>query len=168
MATSKAATKKPALKITDAITMLKIDHKKVRALLETLTATDSASRRAKLLAQIDLELRVHARVEEEIFYPAFKRAAEESEELEMFFEAKEEHGLVDIVLPKAKSTDPSTEEFAARAKVLKDLVVHHAKEEEREMFKAAKSLFDKEELRSLGDQMSRRKKELLRELKAAS
>ena len=84
----------------------------------------------------------------------------------MFFEAKEEHGLVDIVLPKAKAADPGSDEFGARAKVLKDLIVHHAKEEEKEMFKAARELFERDELRSLGDQMQRRKREVMRELKA--
>jgi hemerythrin superfamily protein len=166
MATVKAAAKKRVI-APDAITMLKTDHKKVRALLETLDGTDSASRRSKLLGQVEVELKVHAKLEEEIFYPAFKRKAEDSEEMQMFFEAKEEHGLVDIILPKAKASDPASDEFAARAKVLKDVVLHHAKEEEKEMFKAAKSLFDKDELRSLGDQMTRRKRELMREMKAA-
>ena len=150
----------------DAITLLKTDHKKVRALLETLDKTDNAGRRVKLLAQIEMEVKAHAKAEEEIFYPAFRRAAEESEELQMFFEAKEEHGLVDIMLPKAKTSDPSSDEFAARASVLKELIVHHAKEEERQMFKAAKSLFDKDELKSLGEQIQRRKREIMRELKA--
>ena len=159
------ATKKKAPQI-DAIALLKTDHKKVRLLLETLDKTDNPGRRTKLLAQIETEVKVHATIEEEIFYPAFKRKAEESEELEMFFEAKEEHGLVDIILPKAKQSDPSGEQFAARAKVLKDLIVHHAKEEEKEMFKAAKKLFDRDELKALGGQLQRRKRELLREMRA--
>lgn len=150
----------------DAITLLKTDHKKVRVLLETLDKTDSPARRTKLFEQIAMEVKAHARIEEEIFYPAFKRKAEESEEYQMYFEAKEEHGLVDIMLPKVRAAKPESDEFAARAKVLKDLIVHHAKEEEKEMFKAAKSLFDKDELKSLGDQMQRRKREVLRELKA--
>jgi hemerythrin superfamily protein len=149
----------------DAIALLKADHKKVRVLLETLDKTDAPARRTKLLSQIETEVKVHAQIEEEIFYPAFKRKAEESEELEMFFEAKEEHGLVDIMLPKAKSANPAGEEFAARAKVLKDLIVHHAKEEEKEMFKAAKNLFDKDELKALGARMQTRKRELLRAMK---
>jgi hemerythrin superfamily protein len=153
------------VKQPDAIALLKADHKKVRALLETLDKTDAPARRTKLLGQIETEVKVHARIEEEIFYPAFKRKAEESEEMEMYFEAKEEHGLVDIMLPKAKASNPASDEFAARAKVLKDLIVHHAKEEEKEMFKAAKNLFDKDELKSLGAQMQRRKRELLREMK---
>ena len=158
------ATKKKAPQV-DAIALLKTDHKKVRGLLETLDKTDAPARRTKLLAQIEVEVKAHTKVEEEIFYPAFKRKAEESEELEMFFEAKEEHGLVDIILPKAKASDPAGEEFGARAKVLKDLIVHHAKEEEKEMFKAAKKLFDRDELKALGAQMQSRKRQILRELK---
>ena len=159
-----ATTKKKTA--PDAIALLKTDHKKVRALLETLDQTDSAPRRMKLLGQIAVEVKAHAQVEEEIFYPAFRKRAEESDQLEMFFEAKEEHGLVDIMLPKAMKTDPAGEEFGARAKVLKDLIVHHAKEEEKEIFKAARELFDRDELKSLGEQMQRRKREILRGLKA--
>jgi hemerythrin superfamily protein len=151
---------------TDAIALLKADHKKVRALLETLDKTKAAARRTKLLGQIEVELKAHARVEEELFYPAFRAKAEESDQLEMYFEAKEEHGLVDVMLPKAKGSDPDGEEFGARAKVLMDLVVHHAKEEEKEMFKAARELFEKDELRELGGRMERRKRELIRELKS--
>jgi len=157
------ATKKKAQ--PDAIALLKADHKKVRVLLETLDKTDAPARRTKLLSQIKTEVKVHAQIEEEIFYPAFKRKAKESEEMEMFFEAKEEHGLVDIMLAKAKSANPAGEEFAARAKVLKDLIVHHAKEEEKEMFKAAKDMFDKDELKALGGRMQTRKRELLRAMK---
>ena len=150
----------------DAIALLKADHKKVRAILETLDKTDAAARRTRLLGQIEVEVKAHARIEEEIFYPAFKAKAEDSEQMQTFFEAKEEHGLVDIILPKAKASDPASDEFGARAKVLKDLVVHHAKEEEKEMFKQARELFDRDELRSLGDQMQRRRREVVRELKA--
>lgn len=159
-----AKTKKNAP--ADAIALLKGDHKKVRALLATLEKTDSAARRTKLLAQIAMAKTAHARVEEEIFYPAFKRRAEESEQLEMYFESLEEHELAETMLKKTLATNPSGEMFAARAKVLKDLIMHHAKEEEGQMFKAARELFDRDELRSLGEQIQRRKRELLRELKA--
>lgn len=151
---------------TDAIALLKADHKKVKALLETLDKTKAAARRTRLLGQIEIEVKAHAQIEEEIFYPAFKAKAQDSDQVQLYFEAEEEHGLVDIILPKAKSSDPDSEEFGARAKVLKDLILHHAKEEEKEMFKQARELFDRDELRSLGDQMARRKRQILRELKA--
>jgi len=157
-----ALKKKPQM---DAIALLKADHTKVRGLLETLEQTEAPARRTKLLGQIETELKVHTQIEEEIFYPAFRKRAEDSEQKQMFLEAKEEHGLVDIMLPKVKRSNPSSDEFAARAKVLKDLVLHHKKEEEKEMFKAAKELFDKDELKSLGEQLQRRKRELVRTMK---
>lgn len=158
------ATKKKTQ--VDAIALLKEDHRKVRGLLETLDTTNAPARRVKLLSQIELELKVHTTIEEEIFYPAFRKRAEESEQKQMFFEAKEEHNLVDIMLPKVKAAKPESDEFAARAKVLKDLVLHHKKEEEKEMFKEAKEMFDKDELKSLGEQLQRRKRELMREMKS--
>lgn len=161
MATARKKTTAP-----DAIALLKADHKKVRALLETLDKTDSAPRRLKLISQIEIEKKAHAQVEEEIFYPAFKRKAEESEQLQTYFEALEEHGLAEEMLQKTLRTKPDGEEFGARAKVLKDLIIHHAKEEEKEMFKQARELFDRDELRTLGDRIQRRKREILRELKA--
>lgn len=157
-----ALKKKPQM---DAIALLKADHTKVRGLLEALEQTEAPAKRTKLLGQIETELKVHTQIEEEIFYPAFRKRAEDSEQKQMFLEAKEEHGLVDIILPKVKRSNPSSDEFAARAKVLKDLVLHHKKEEEKEMFKAAKELFDKDELKSLGEQLQRRKRELVRTMK---
>jgi hemerythrin superfamily protein len=148
----------------DAIALLKADHKKVKGLLTELEETTErgAKKRTKLLAQIEKELQVHTDIEETIFYPAFKAAVEKKDEREMYFEALEEHHVVKLVLPEMKETDPASEEFGAKSKVLKELVTHHAKEEEKEMFPAAKKVFDKDELLSLGQQMEARKKELMR------
>lgn len=86
----------------------------------------------------------------------------------MYFEALEEHRAAeDLVLPDLMNTDPATEQFSGRAKVLKELIEHHIEEEESEMFKDAKTLLDKDQLTQLGEQMESRKKELLAELKAA-
>jgi hemerythrin superfamily protein len=147
----------------DAISMLKADHKKVKALLEELEKTTDRApkKREKLLGQIETELRVHTNIEETIFYPAFRDAVAKKEDREMYFEALEEHHVVKMVLPEIRSTDPASEPFAAKAKVLKELVTHHAKEEEREMFPEAKKVLDKEALVELGARMQAKKKELL-------
>ncbi|HVS08783.1 MAG TPA: hemerythrin domain-containing protein [Planctomycetota bacterium] len=146
-----------------AIALLKEDHKKVRELLEDLAESNgrSPSKRAKLLAEIGHELRVHTQIEEEIFYPAFRDAARKKEHSKLYFEALEEHHVVDMFLPEIESTDPSAEDFPAKAKVLKDLVEHHAREEEREMFPAARELFEREELAELGARLEERKEALL-------
>jgi hemerythrin superfamily protein len=147
----------------DAISLLKADHKKVKALLDALEKTTDrgAKRRAALLGQIETELKVHTDIEETIFYPAFRDAVKKKDDREMYFEALEEHHVVKLVLPEIKATDPTSEPFAAKAKVLKELVTHHAKEEEREMFPEARKVLDPTELQELGARMAAKKKELL-------
>ena len=116
----------------DAIALLKEDHRQVRTLLGELeeTSDKAVGKREKLLASIEQELAIHTRIEEEIFYPAFRDAARKKDDGKLYFEALEEHHVVDMVLPEIKSTGVDTEQFAAKAKVLKDLVEHHAEEEE--------------------------------------
>jgi hemerythrin superfamily protein len=148
----------------NAIELLKADHEKVRGLFEELTNTTSRAEktRVQLLEKIRLELDVHTTIEEEIFYPAFREAAENSEDKEMIFEALEEHRAAgELVMPDLLETEVGTEQFGGRAKVLKDLVEHHAEEEEKEMFKRARALFDRDQLAELGERMAARKQELM-------
>lgn len=148
----------------NAIDLLKADHEKVRGLFEQLTKTTKRAEktRAELLEKIRLELDVHTQIEEEIFYPAFKEAVGESEDEVMVFEALEEHRAAgELVLPDLLETDLTSDRFTGRAKVLKELVEHHADEEEKEMFKVARKVFSREQLDELGQQMALRKRELL-------
>jgi len=115
-----------------------------------------------LLAEIEMNLSAHTTIEEEIFYPAFREAGQKSDDNKMYFEALEEHRAAgDLVLPDLLKTDPATDNFSGRAKVLKELVEHHADEEEKEMFPRAKKLLDKAELVALGERMEQRKRELI-------
>ena len=154
----------------DATKLLTEDHEKVRQLLKQLTESTvrAGKTRAGLLYKIALELKVHTQIEEEIFYPAFKQAAEAAEDQKLYFEALEEHRAAgELVLPDLQKTDVASEQFAGRAKVLRDLVEHHAEEEEDEMFKRARKVFSKEDLARLGDQLAARKHELLQQKTAA-
>ena len=143
----------------NAITMLKSDHAKVKRMLRELSETTdrAVKQRESLVMQIERELKMHAQLEEEIFYPAFKAAALGSDAEDLFYEAAEEHHLVDMVLPALKAANPKSHEFAAKAKVLLDLIEHHVKEEEGQMFAEARSLFGDEQLRELGDMMQARR-----------
>jgi len=157
-----ASKKKPASRkaaAPDAIKLLKDDHVKVRGLLAQFE-TATGARREKLRVQIDKELKVHTQIEEEIFYPAYRDAAKKKEDKKIFFEAMQEHHVVDLVLPEV-ADGQSPEELKAKAKVLKELVEHHADEEEKEMFPRAKKVLDKDELRALGEQLQQRKTELM-------
>jgi len=153
----------------NAIQLLKEDHRKVKDLLSQLvnTTTRAEKTRRQLLDKIEQELSVHTRLEEEIFYPAFRKAGN-SDYLKLYFEALEEHRAVEaLVLPDLKKTEPGSENFSGRAKVLKELIEHHAEEEEKDMFKKASRSMSKEELAELGTRMSERKQELLKERQAS-
>jgi hemerythrin superfamily protein len=143
----------------DAIAVLKADHQRVRRLLDELEKTrdNAASKREKLLGTIETELKTHTRIEEEVFYPAFRESARNGDDRELYFEALEEHHVVDLVLPEIKGADPSSDQFAAKAKVLKDLVEHHAEEEESEMFPRARKLMPRADLMQLGQDLERAK-----------
>ena len=146
----------------NAITMLKSDHATVKRLLRELNETTerATKERERLVSELEREIKTHAQVEEEVFYPAFKAATEKTDDVDMFYEAAEEHHIVDMVLPALKSANPKSHEFEAKAKVLKDLIEHHIKEEENEMFAAARRVFDEDQLRELGDLMASRKESI--------
>jgi hemerythrin-like domain-containing protein len=145
----------------NAISMLRSDHARVKRLLKRLEQTGErgVKMRRQLLGEIEKELKIHAKLEEEIFYPAFKGAAKKDDQ-DLFYEANEEHAVVDTFLPTMKATSPGSEVFSAKAKVLKDLVEHHIEEEEGEMFPKAQRLL-RRELDEIGKSMAARKKTLV-------
>lgn len=144
--------------------LLRADHETVRAKLEELaeTTTRAVKKRASLLEEIAAELRAHAQAEEKVFYAALRKAAESKEHETMLAEAREEHRAVEkLVLPDLEKTGPGSVEFSGRAKVLEELVGHHADEEEDELFETAKQLLSKDELRELGARFRQEKEALL-------
>src|SRR5437667_3481487 len=146
----------------DAISLLKKDHGTVRQLLKRLESSTENGRgdSGELLRQVENELKIHKQIEEELFYPAYRDAVQSEEDQKLYYEAFEEHHVVDLVMPEIKSSRKNSDEFAAKAKVLKDLVEHHAEEEETEMFPKARKAMGAAELRELGMRLKERKEEL--------
>src|SRR6266850_1425575 len=146
----------------DAIALLMEDHKNVRQLLKKLEATTerSTDQREQLLSKIENEVKMHTTIEEEIFYPAYRDAVRTRDDKELYFEALEEHHVVDLVMPEVKSTETNSDDFGAKAKVLKDLIEHHAKEEETQMFPKARKAMGAARLKELGQEIQERKHEL--------
>ncbi|HYR85432.1 MAG TPA: hemerythrin domain-containing protein [Terriglobia bacterium] len=146
----------------DAIALLKKDHKNVKQLLKRLEGTSerNTNQREQFLTQIEHEVKTHTTIEEEIFYPAFKGALRAKSDAHLYFEALEEHHLVDVVMQEIRNTESDSEEFAAKAKVLKDLIEHHAEEEEAQMFPKARKAMGAVRLRELGQELQQRKREL--------
>jgi hemerythrin-like domain-containing protein len=147
----------------DALTMLTEDHEKVRKLLDDLERTTErgVKTRTELFATIKGELTLHEIIEEEIFYPALK---EHPKAKEIVLEGYEEHHVVDQVMGELESTPVEDETWGAKAKVMKENLEHHMEEEEGDMFKAARSVFGKEELEELGSRMEARREEARQEL----
>jgi hemerythrin-like domain-containing protein len=147
----------------DAIALLTEDHQKVRKLFSEMEETTerAISKREELLATIEQEIEIHTKIEEDIFYPAYREAAKKKADKDLYYEALEEHHVVDLIMPEIKKTKADSEEFGAKAKVLKDLVEHHAEEEEKEMFPRAKKLMDREQLLVLGQQLAEAKESLI-------
>ncbi|MEO7664233.1 MAG: hemerythrin domain-containing protein [Candidatus Limnocylindrales bacterium] len=147
----------------NAIAMLEADHAKVKALLSELEATTERGikTRSELFATIKGELTVHEIIEEEIFYPALKSHPKAKD---IVLEGYEEHHVVDLLMSELESLDVSDETWGAKAVVMKENVEHHIEEEEGEMFKKARSVFDRQELEDLGKRMADRKASAQQEL----
>lgn len=144
----------------NAIELLMKDHEVVRELLEQYEKATKSSRREELFKKIKEKLIIHTQIEEEIFYPAYKEAVRKKADRKLYFEAVQEHHVVDLIIEEIAETDSTTEIYAAKAKVLKDLVEHHATEEETEMFPVALEVMPYEELLDLGERLLDRKKQL--------
>jgi hemerythrin superfamily protein len=150
----------------DAITLLREDHKLLRALSQQLadTVENELDRRKALLKRLETELKAHTTIEEELFYPAFLDASDEIEDARKVAEGIEEHRACDKkVIPDMHKADTGSIAFSGEAKVLKDYIFHHLKEEEEEMFPRVKKLIPSDALEALGERMLARKNELLGE-----
>jgi hemerythrin superfamily protein len=147
----------------NAITMLTDDHKKMRKLLTELESTTERGLkiRGELYSTIKGELTVHEIIEEEIFYPELKAHPKARD---IVLEGYEEHHVVDMVMRELEDTPVDDESWGAKAKVMKENVEHHMEEEEGEMFKQARSVFDDDELEALGRRMEERRRSVQREL----
>ena len=143
----------------DAIGLLKDDHEKMKSLLKELeeAAEQGSPKREQLFATVKEELTVHEAIEEEIFYPALK---EHPKAKELVLEAYEEHGVVDLVMAEIEGLSFDDERWSAKFTVMKENIEHHIEEEEKEMFKQARDVFEAAELEDLGARMTARKEEL--------
>ncbi len=132
--------------------LLKNDHDKVSDLFKRI---ESASGKAKLAGfrKLKAELDVHTMIEETIFYPALKNAAESRD---LTLEAYEEHRVIKDLLAELAAAEPG-DQWDAKFTVLKENVEHHVDEEEGDLFKKAKDVLSTEQAEALGDQMAAEK-----------
>lgn len=150
-------------KVTDAIMLLKADHREVEALFETFEKAKDSAKKQDIARQICLELKIHTMIEEEIFYPAF-RAKIEDDTLD---EAYVEHDGAKVLINDIEASGPDEEFYAAKVTVLSEEIKHHVHEEEAAkdgMFaQCRKTDVDLVDLR---DRMMARKEELQAQAKS--
>jgi len=149
------ATATPKL---DAVALLKADHRKVEDLFAQFEAAKGAGRKKALAEQICMELTVHTKIEEDIFYPACAGKVEE----DLLKEAYVEHDGAKVLIAEIEAGGPDDEFYAAKVKVLSEMIEHHVKEEEQRvegMFsQARKAGLDMD---ALGEQMAAEKAQLI-------
>src|SRR5690554_4446018 len=120
----------------DATTLLHEDHDRVDALFSRFEAATGNAEKRDIARKTIAELRVHAQLEEQLFYPSL---ASELEDDEMVKCAIEEHGLMKHLLDDLDRMRPNDGSFDAKYKVLTEIVRHHVREEESQVFPAAQS-----------------------------
>jgi hemerythrin superfamily protein len=143
---------------TDAVSLLKADHRQVEQWFEQFEKTKSDTKKLDLASRICKAMRVHTQIEEEIFYPAFLQATEDKD---MHHEAEVEHAGAKNLIAQIEKSSPEDDYYDSKVHVLSEMIKHHVKEEEQRggMFAEAKQ--SDMDLLSLGAQLAARKKELM-------
>lgn len=148
----------------DALSLLTEDHQKVKKLMAAIEKTTErgVKTREELFGKLLTELTIHEQIEEQIFYPEVKKKATTKQLEELVTESYEEHHFVDTVKTEIQDTPFDAEEWAAKFKVMKENVEHHAfDEEEGKMFPKVRKAFSKAELEDMGTRMAELKQQLM-------
>ena len=142
----------------DGLQLLAGDHRKVEDLFAQFEKATGTSAKEKLVRQICTELKVHAQIEEEIYYPAIRGKVDE----DALDEAYVEHDSAKLLINELEAAEPDEAYYDAKVKVLSELIEHHVKEEEKErdnLFQQTRAADI--DLEALGAQLAARKAELL-------
>jgi hemerythrin-like domain-containing protein len=158
----------------DACDLLEADHRALKKLfkdyeiLRTSRARGTAQKKSDLARQICQQLNVHAQIEEELFYPALRRAMKETDLLE---EAEVEHQVLKELVTQIQEGLAGLQgpdaAIDARVRVLGEYLDHHVKEERTELFAKARAA-RKLDLQALRLQLEDRREALLDRLPAGT
>ncbi|MGE5170690.1 MAG: hemerythrin domain-containing protein [Rudaea sp.] len=145
----------------NALDLLKRDHEAVDAMFrqyEEIKDDAGDAEKMQLVAQICEALTVHAQIEEQIFYPAARRALQGEEDKDLLDEAAVEHQTLKDIIGRLEAAPAKDPLYDAGVKVLSEYVKHHVKEEENELFpKVRGSGLD---LQAIGQELAARKEQL--------
>jgi hemerythrin superfamily protein len=144
----------------NAIALLKDDHQAVARLFKEFEDAKGEGRKEKLARRICLELSIHTKIEEEIFYPACEGKVDE----DLLKEAFVEHDAAKLLIAEIEAGNGESDDFFdAKVQVLSEEIEHHVQEEEKELFpQVRKADLD---LEALGRHLADRKSELMKDYK---
>jgi hypothetical protein len=147
---------------TDAIALLKADHRKVEDLFDKFEKARGEERKKALAEEICTELCIHATIEEELFYPACKGKVEE----DLLDESYVEHDGAKVMIAELLASSPGDDFYDAKMSVLSEEIRHHVKEEEKRgegvFAQAREAGLDMD---ALGEKLLNRKEQLLKKFK---
>lgn len=144
---------------------LKTEHEEVAALFDQLENTQSHGHklsvnktRKDLFVELELKLRAHTEIEETSLYVPMKKARKiHAETRDAVLEAYEEHTVAKYLLDSLKKTPSTNEKWGAKLTTLREIIEHHVKEEQEELFPDARALFSSEQLDKMGETYLERK-----------
>jgi hemerythrin superfamily protein len=143
---------------TDAIVLLKADHKEIKKRFREFQAAgeNATVRKGEIVSQIIELLTVHTYIENEVMYPEVRRLLPDLED--DVLESYEEHHVADVLVMELFALQPDAERFDAKTTVLIENVTHHIEEEEQEWFPKVRSGLGRKQLQDLGAQLLEAKK----------
>ena len=138
---------------TDAIVLLKADHKEIRRCFRQFEAAgeDAVTRKGELVSKILELLTVHTYIENEVMYPEVRRLLPDLED--DVLESYEEHHVADVLCMELAAMSPDAERFDAKTTVLIENVTHHIEEEEQEWFPQVRAGLGRKQLSELGERL---------------
>ncbi|HYG94813.1 MAG TPA: hemerythrin domain-containing protein [Nocardioides sp.] len=143
---------------TDAIVLLKQDHKEIRRLFREFqqAGENATARKGKLVDQIIEALTVHTYIENEVMYPRVRELLPELED--DVLESYEEHHVADVLVIELAGMKPDAERFDAKTTVLIESVTHHIEEEEQDWFPKVREGLGRKALQEIGAEMEAARK----------
>ncbi len=135
----------------DAVEFLTKEHEEAKTLFERIEASADPAEKERLLAEVMTALKAHTKIEEEVLYPLLRAQVQGGNK--MFEEAMQEHHEAKKAMKELEGLSPSDSDWQDQFEILMHGVLHHAKEEESEMFPKLRETFSQERLNELGEQL---------------
>jgi hemerythrin superfamily protein len=145
-----------------ATDMIRADHTRVIAVFHRYKADSSPAKKQAIVTMVCTALQVHARMEEDVFYPAMRAAGST-----LLDELEPEHEEMRSLIATLSGMQPDDPQYDLTFMELMRAVIHHVADEETMLLTHAESVLGNR-LGELGAQMMKRRMELMPQAGAAA